>query len=54
MFSKPKYVKDARSYVVTERTGDHSAKKNKQKQFWFDSLSEAEEFIHKQVIEQSK
>ena len=45
MFSKPKYVKKASSFVVTEREGDANSKKCKQTQHWFSSLGEAQLFF---------
>ena len=45
MLSRPKYVKKASSFIVTERDGDANAKNSKQIQHWFPTLEEAQLFF---------
>ena len=45
MLSKPKYVKKASRFVVTERKEDANTKNSSQTQRWFTTLEEAQIFI---------
>ena len=43
MISKPKFVKKANQFVITERNDSSDLKKSKQIQYWFSTFKEAQE-----------
>ena len=51
MLSKPKYVKKASRFVVTERKDDANAKNSSQAQHWFETLEECSAFIKEKSAE---
>lgn len=42
MISKPKFVKKANQFVITERSDGSDLKKSKQIQHWFNNIEEAQ------------